>query len=84
MSDHECPKCKTEYDVTGCPDDVGEQQCENCGFLFIVEIEYEPTYDATCVEHSYSESRRSPIFVGLLRVCEYCHHAEIRPDTTTD
>ena len=76
MADYECPKCKTEYNASGSPDDAGEQECDACGFMFNVEIEYEPSYYESCVEHAYGEPRRSDMFARPIRVCEYCHHAE--------
>lgn len=49
MADYECPKCGVGYDATGCHhDDAGEHECEECGFAFVVQVEYEPSYIVTC------------------------------------
>ena len=72
MSDWECPKCKTEYDATGRHDeDSGEQTCDECGFRFSVQIEYEPSYDVNCVEHEWLP----PVDRGGIRV-ETCKHCD--------
>lgn len=44
-ADLECPHCKAEYMMSGCHEtDSGEQECEVCGEVFFVEIEYDPRY----------------------------------------
>ena len=70
MSDYECPKCKCEYDATGSrEDDAGEHECDECGFRFIVEIEYDPSYDTRCVEHDFSKPLENhPGYMA----CVYC------------
>lgn len=73
MSDYECPKCRTEYEASGIhEDDAGEQQCGNCGFKFIVTIEYEPEYSTDCVEHQYGESKPVLHTNAVARFCQYC------------
>lgn len=50
----ECPKCKHEHEPHGNhQDDAGEWTCDECGFEFVVEIEYEPTYSIECREHDF-------------------------------
>lgn len=50
----ECPKCKHEHEPNGNhEDDAGEWTCDECGFKFLVEIEYEPTYSTECKEHDF-------------------------------
>ena len=71
MSDWECPKCKTEYDATGRHDeDSGEHTCGECGFRFNVEIEYDPSYTVTCVEHEWLPPAE---YSGIRAVlCKHC------------
>lgn len=72
MSDYECPKCRQDYTAGGShEEDAGEQECDKCGFRFIVNIEYTPSYDTECIEHSFGKRTtlrdgRSAIF------CSYC------------
>ena len=86
MFDFECPKCKAEYNATDSPDDAGEHECDECGFVFIVEIDYEPSYDATCLTHEFGEwetfvaTSRSLIGEHELRSCKYCGKCEVRED----
>lgn len=66
MSDYYCPRCQSEYEACGLKDqDAGEHMCVDCGFKFIVIIEYEPIFDTVCVEHEFNESGR----------CEHCGKA---------
>jgi len=52
----ECPKCKEEHEPTGIhEDDSGEMECESCGFAFVVYIEYDPSYEISCVVHQFGE-----------------------------
>lgn len=71
MSDFECPKCKAEHEATGShEDDAGEQACDACGFVFIVQVEYSPTYDTFCAVHEWS---RAAVGMGLIGYrCVYC------------
>lgn len=81
MPDYECPKCKAEYDACGShEDDAGEQTCDSCGFRFVVEIEYDPSYDTHCVEHEYGEYERRDTSRGPgdFRFCVHCGACEMR------
>lgn len=71
MSDYECPKCHTEHEATGShEDDVGEQECNACGFRFIVSIEYDPTYETECATHEWVyESVGNGTFGNRCAVC---------------
>jgi len=71
----ECPKCKHDHEPSGShDDDHGETECQSCGFKFVVEIEYEPSYSTSCVEHEYGhvltrhDRRGDPI------ECRFCLH----------
>lgn len=81
MSDYECPKCKTEYDACGShEDDSGEHKCDECGFRFNVEIEYDPSYSASCVECEMGEfGKRITTMNGVVeaRFCKHCGRCEI-------
>lgn len=85
MSDYECPKCNYQYEATGSyEDDHGEQECENCGFKFIVEVEYDPSYSTRCVTHEYSQPRvikRFPRSVSA-RFCIRCQACD--PDSVKE
>lgn len=72
MSDYECPRCKTDYAADGCHEDIaGEHECDNCGFKVLVEIEYTPSYETECVDHSFGE--RTTLRDGRSAVfCAYC------------
>lgn len=75
MSDYECPKCKKEYEASGShEDDAGDRKCDACGFRFIVTIEYEPSYDTSCVQHEFGNLETH----GALtcRVCVHCGEAD--------
>jgi transposase-like protein len=72
----ECPKCKHEHDPVGIHDeDSGEMECESCGFKFVVEIEYEPDYSTSCVEHEWGLVNQID---GVLpyRHCKHCQSCE--------
>lgn len=71
MSDYECPKCGATYEAVGShEEDSGEHECEDCGFRFVVEIEYEPCYSTRCVVHEWGGLRRH--CGHALRLCEKC------------
>lgn len=71
MSDYECPKCGATYEAVGShEEDAGEHECEDCGFKFIVEIEYEPCYSTRCVVHEWVELERGSVFTFWQ--CEHC------------
>jgi len=78
MSDYECPRCKTEYCASGSHDDDSrEHECEECEFRFRVNIEYEPSYDTSCVTHHFGEPKR--VNGSLAQFCVYC--GAINPDS---
>lgn len=90
MSDKiECPKCSHEHTPVGThEDDAGEFTCEECEFVFLVEIEYDPSYLSSCVVHEYEEEPRTlPGPAGTTgadreyRVCKLCGHVQFLPET---
>ena len=69
--DYECPKCKTEYNAVGCyDDDNGEHDCDECGFKFVVSIEYEPEYSASCVTCEFGDKEK----IGTRHFARQCIH----------
>ncbi len=77
----ECPKCKNEYDPCGChEDDSGEQECAECGFVFIVEIEYDPSYTSSCKTHEYGDYRWFQTRQGPVEAksCNHCGHVILK------
>ena len=72
--DYECPKCKAEYVAAGNDEDAGEHICEECGYKFIVEIEYDPSYSTRCAEHDWKPYRSGFGFVG--QQCSVCSTLE--------
>lgn len=71
IDQYECPKCGVVYEPVGShEEDAGERECEDCGFLFIVEIEYEPTYSTRCVEHQWGEPEHHWPYTA--RYCQHC------------
>ena len=82
MSDYECPKCKHEFDACGNhEEDEGEQECDECGFKFEVEIEYTPHYDVWCVVHEYGEPTVSRTGVRA-SFCVYCGACRLEDEKT--
>lgn len=78
MDTIDCPKCEHEHEPTGShEDDVGEMVCENCGFKFLVEIEYEPSYFTHCVTHEYGEFGLHTTRAGELVECRFCKHCQM-------
>ena len=72
----ECPRCKTEIEPDGTSEDAREWTCETCGFVFLVEIEYEPIYSESCVNHEFGDwETRDPTFT--YRSCKWCGKHEI-------
>ncbi|BAV80991.1 hypothetical protein [Vibrio phage RYC] len=44
-SDWECPHCHAEYEASGCYEtDQGDHECDKCGEVFYVDIEWDPVY----------------------------------------
>lgn len=82
MNEIECPRCKSCIDASGWDsEDRGETECDDCGFMFIVEIEYEPSYSSVCVEHEFGEwqdyeSRTAGAVAS--RFCKHCGKCELR------
>ena len=73
----ECPKCKTEHEPAGTCEDAGEWSCEECGFVFLVEIEYDPVYSERCVNHEYGDW----VTKGFTyRSCKWCGNFDIRQE----
>lgn len=70
----DCPKCKHEHDACGShEEDEGKWECEECGFKFEVEIEYDPDYSTSCVEHEFDDYFCSKINGKMLECC-FCIH----------
>ena len=85
MSDYECPKCKTEYEASGShEEDSGERTCDECGFQFVVEIEYDPSYYVYCVECEFGEyeHRETSRGAGEFRFCKHCGACEMKTNPT--
>jgi len=74
MSDYRCPNCGVEYEAIGNhEEDEGEQECETCGFNFLVSIDYDPIYYTECVEHDFEEFGSHNKVTGRLDVvCKIC------------
>lgn len=71
MSDFECPKCKHQHEATGShEDDSGQRDCEACGFLFVVEVEYMPTYSTFCHVHEWNREIVGNGLIGFR--CVHC------------
>lgn len=71
MDTIDCPKCGCEHEPSGShDDDAGEMKCEECGFAFRVEIEYDPSYSTSCVEHDWGDVE---IAAGVpVKFCKHC------------
>jgi hypothetical protein len=76
MDTIDCPKCEHGHQPSGIhEEDGGDMECEACGFKFEVEIEYDPTYSTSCIEHSYGPLKVHANPDGSqfkFRVCDYC------------
>lgn len=81
MDTIDCPQREHEHTPVGSHDeDSGEMECEECGFKFIVQIDYDPSYYTSCVEHEYgpSETRASRGELVECRFCIHCQKCELR------
>lgn len=77
MDTIDCPKCEHEHQPTGShEDDSGEMECEACGFKFEVEVEYDPRYLTSCVEHEYGLFEQKAVRNGELVECRFCVHCQ--------
>ena len=75
MNTIDCPKCEHEHQPSGPhEDDHGEMTCKSCGFRFVVEIEYDPSYYTSCVEHEYGEFGVYANASGESVECRLCVH----------
>jgi len=75
MSVIDCPKCGEEHEPIGShEEDSGEHECENCGFKFVVTIEYDPEYYSRCVTHEYGEWKPVPARGGEIVTARFCGH----------
>ena len=75
----ECPKCHCEHEPMGMHDeDAGEWECENCGFVFVVEIDYDLIYDSECVNHKFPTEFEKHNEQYEKRHCEYCGKCELK------
>ena len=67
----DCPRCKHAHD------DLGYQEsmtCEDCGFAFTCDVEYEPDYSTSCKEHDFGEFNRTLTTSGKTVMCRTCRH----------
>ena len=78
-----CPKCEYEHAPSGShEDDIGERTCDNCGFKFHVEIDYDPDYSTSCVKCEFNEDWKKVIHRGQERKichCVNCQAAKFKP-----
>ena len=74
-----CPKCKCEHESYGThEEDCGAWTCEGCGFKFVVEIDYAPSYIEWCVEHDYGPFET---FAGIQsRFCLRCNYCQLKSE----
>ena len=81
MSDTiDCPKCDHVMFPCGSHEDEGETECDECGFQFVVQVEYQPVYATVCVEHTYGEFEPRQASTGKLvpcRSCMYCGDLQV-------
>lgn len=78
MNTIDCPKCEHEHEPSGShEDDEGEFECEECGFKFIVEIEYDPDYLTSCIVHEWEDFKRMTIRNGDVVECRFCKHCQV-------
>ena len=86
METIDCPKCSREHTPSGShEDDEGEMECDGCGFVFIVEIEYEPSYETRCKEHKFGEFKPFTTRAGetvIAKFCEYCGTGRLKEEET--
>lgn len=69
----DCPRCEHKHNPSGSDDDdAGVQECDACGFRFYVDIDYEPSYSTSCMEHDYNEPERQIAIDGTKFVCRFC------------
>lgn len=82
MDTIDCPKCKHEHTPSGShEDDAGEMECEECGFKFDVEIEYDPCYSTSCIEHEYGAYQEVKKYKSIFaRFCVHCGRCDLKPD----
>lgn len=87
MNTIDCPKCEHEHQPSGShDDDHGERTCDACGFTFMVEIEYDPSYCTSCVDHEYGEFGMHATSRGEMvecRFCVHCQHCQLRENVAT-
>lgn len=78
MDEIECPKCGLLTDADSSPEEErGERTCEQCGFQFIVEVEYDPVYWTTCKTHEYQENPNHG-----QHACKWC--GCVKPEEVSD
>ena len=78
MSDTiDCPRCKHEHEPSySHEDDSGAWVCEECGFAFDVDIEYEASYAVCCKQHDYGGFKDCEIRSGETVEARFCIHCE--------
>lgn len=73
MDTIDCPRCGQEHDPSGChEEDSGDMTCEACGFGFVVEIEYSPSYNTSCEKHQYGDVAIHTDGETKYRACSFC------------
>lgn len=78
MDTIDCPKCEHEHQPSGThADDIGEMECEACGFTFIVDIDYDPSYSTRCKVHEFGEHETRLTRMGTTVECRFCVHCQM-------
>jgi transcription elongation factor Elf1 len=78
--EYNCPKCHHAHEACGSDEeDSGKKECDECGFEFIVEIEYLPVYETTCVKHDFGDPQVINVDIPNEKVwrrfiCGVCGH----------
>lgn len=83
MDTIDCPKCEHEHEPSGSDEeDSAEWECENCGFAFKCEIEYEPSYITHCVTHEFGDVQtiEDGGTTYRYRRCKHCQRATYLTD----
>ena len=74
-----CPKCGHRHEPILLEDDIGEWECNECGFLFRVLVEYNVIYTSTCLEHDFGEWFEMTSDPTIeCRKCKVCKEMEAR------
>jgi hypothetical protein len=89
MNDLKCPYCGFCQEANDIrePDMTHEVECESCGKVYGVTVDYIPSYHETIMPcangepHKMVKTRRVPKVINGTEEyhCEYCDHRENRP-----